>query len=447
MSGADQPRVSALPFSIFLSLIGWLLIAPVAALIPKRRDWIAVFGRQDGHFLDNSKYFFLQAGAIAKHLRIVFVTERVDVVESLSQRREALRYPTRQAIWFLLRCGAVVVDEASWYRRFRFFLLIRSRVVQLWHGVGYKCVELRLWKRQVGRYAWFSHPMILWLRLLAYRITGRRMRYAAVISTSRFYRDKVFKPAFLASHFPVTGYPRNDFGLSLDCISCELAWRNVDAEVKDKLAGWKQAGKRLVLVAPTFRDSGAAPMQLDVATLGAIDAFGEAHDVEFVFKFHPSERNADHIAGKHFHVCARDSDIYPLFPHWAALVTDYSSISMDFLLVDKPMLFLIPEDDGYTKTDRQLQFDPHSMMPGPVVRDWRHLLDALLVEWAQDSHARERAALRSQAFDDIPQSEAVPKLLTLMCGQGWIAGAPRTIGGKSGLGSTSDDGQKRHDEK
>jgi CDP-glycerol glycerophosphotransferase (TagB/SpsB family) len=249
------------------------------------------------------------------------------------------------------------------------------------------------------------------------------MRYAAVATTSRFYRDHVFESSFLARHFPIIGYPRNDFALSLHGKFHELAWSNVDADIRGRLEAWQRSGRRVVLVTPTFRGSGAAPMQLDFAILRAIDEFADTNGTEFIFKFHPSERNADHIGGRHFHVCSRESDIYPVLPHAAALVTDFSSISMDFLLVDKPILFLVPEGDDYVEKDRQLQFDPHTMMPGPLLPDWPSLLTALLAEWTCDGYLEERAALRRKAFDAHPQSEAVPKLIAFMREQGWVSPA------------------------
>lgn len=418
-------RVGKLSLSLVGSLLGWLVVVPIALLIPKRRDWIAVIGKQEGRFLDNAKYFFLQASSVAPDLRLVWVTESRETAAHVRDGGyESLLHPTRQSCWFLLRCGSVLVDEAAWFRRGRFFLLRGAAVVQLWHGVGIKYTELSQWRRERARFGWASSRLVLLLRLAVYRFTGRRMRYAAVACTSRFYRDNVFRPAFAARCFPLTGYPRNDFGISLDTKGRALAWRNVDRTIAGQLANWQEQGRRLVIVAPTFRESGTVPMQLDAANLANLDAFADANAVEFVFKFHPFERGAAGIAGRHFHVCDRDSDLYPLLPSAAALVTDYSSISMDFLLVDKPLLFLIPTGDDYAYNDRQLQFDPRTMMPGPVVPDWSSLLVALLAEWGNDAHAGERAALRRKAFDDMPQSDAVPKLISLMRERGWIA-APK----------------------
>lgn len=410
-----------LPLAVLAALAGWVLIGPVALLVPKRRDWVAVIGRQDGLFLDNAKYFFLHAAQEMPGLRLMFVTERTDVVILLRMGgMEALRYPGWKAVIFLLRCNCVVVDEAAWHRRFRAFLSIRARVIQLWHGVGFKWIEAGLWAHEVGSSRWFSARCIRPLRVFAYRITRRHMCYEAVTTTSRFYRDEVFTPAFLARHFPVIGYPRNDFARSLTERFRELAWSNVDADVRKSLKQWLDHSRRVVLVAPTFRDSGSMPMQLDDAARAAMQAFAATHGIEFVFKFHPAERNADRISGQHFHVCERDSDIYPLFPYAAALITDYSSIGMDFLLVDRPILFLAPKDDDYLENDRQLQFDPRSMMPGPVAGDWKTLLGFLEQQWAHDTHADERARLCDKAFDGLNQADAVPKLLAFMQQNDWI---------------------------
>lgn len=423
MYGSKQARaLLGLPISVLVSLIGWLFIVPIALLIPRRKDWAAVIGRQDGRFLDNAKYFFLHANSIAPTLRIVYITERAGVEEMIKIHGfQAVRYPSIRGAWFLLRCAVVVVDEASWHRHFRFFWLIGAQTIQLWHGVGFKWVEAKLWEHQTGSLRWFSNQVVRKFRMGAYKITGRRVCYSTVLCTSSFYRDEVFKPAFKAKNFLVAGYPRNDFAQALQSKYMDLAWCNVDTRVKKKLEQWQTEERRLVMITPTFRDSGNIPMQLDSTRLKEINDFAEQNKVEFIFKFHPSDKNADRISGKHFHICARDSDIYPLFPYLSALVTDYSSISMDFLLVDKPLLFLIPENDDYVEKDRQLQFDPRSMMPGPIVSTWGALLDSLLREWEYDNHQVERAALRSKAFDGLPQSEAVPKLIALMRENNWIS--------------------------
>ena len=416
MSGANIfSDIIKLFFSISLSLVGWVIIVPFACLIPKRKDWIAVIGGQNGIFLDNTKYFYLQASQLAKTQRFVFITERVDIVKLLQAKdMQGYVYPSVKSIWFLLRCNYTVVDGSAWFKKGRGFLLFRSKIIQLWHGVGFKFVEASAWKNEVTSKKIFSLNIIFLIRKISYIITRRWICYSIFITTSNFYRDNVFKYAFASKKIVVIGYPRNDFSQSLTGKYKELAWEGVDNDIRDKLSIWIEENKKILLIAPTFRDSGTVPMQLCLDTIKALDKFAEINNFEFIFKFHPLEKNIDHTGSKHFHICSRHSDIYPLFPYVSALVTDYSSISMDFLLVDKPILFFIPKDDDYIEKDRQLQFDPFTMMPGAIVSDWMGLMDSLLVTLREDIYTADRAILRKKVFDDLQQSKTVSKLLNLM---------------------------------
>jgi CDP-glycerol glycerophosphotransferase (TagB/SpsB family) len=313
-----------------------------------------------------------------------------------------------------------VVDSTDWIRHLRRFLLIRAHVIQMWHGVAFKRIELDKWRHETGRYRWLSGTAMRRFRLFLYRFSGRVVRYAAVCSTSVFYRDEVFEPAFLSRHFPITGYPRNGFAHKSQGKALDLAWHNVDAQVKSRIMEWSDAGKRLILIVPTMRDSLKSPMQLDADSMQELDTFAATHGFEFLFKFHPSERNAQGITGNHLHVCAPNSDVYPLLPHCDALVTDYSSIYMDFLLLDRPVLFLITDGDSYLREDREVQFDPSSMMPGPRLTSWDELLNALVMTPSSDTNGLERARLRKMAFDAMDQSESTIRLLDFMRKQGWL---------------------------
>jgi hypothetical protein len=52
----------------------------------------------------------------------------------------------------------------------------------------------------------------------------------------------------------------------------------------------------------------------------------------------------------------------------------------------------------------------------------------LLAQWRHDTYAAERADLRSKAFDDLPQADAVPKLIALMRHKGWVRSAAKAPG-------------------
>lgn len=403
---------------ILKGTIGWALIAPIAFLIPKRKSWVAIIGRDDGKFVDNAKYFLLQGTPLfALGTRIAFVTERRDTLAFLKNMEHAVvRYPTWRGVWFLLRASTLIVDSSEWVWGFRRFLLTGSKKVQLWHGVGYKRIELdKLWHEARGSV--LAAPWMAFVRRLMMVVTGRLVRFDVIVATSMFYAEKVFKPAFLSRHCLVTGYPRNTFG-QVDGIQ-SLAWENVDSTVASCAQTWMQDGRRIVLITPTFRDARVS-MCLDEDTLSALDDFCESNKLELLFKFHPLEQGVNRVRGKHLHLCDPSSDLYPIMPLSSAMITDYSSIYMDYLLLDKPVLFLVPDLEDYTSKDRQFQFDFNEMTPGPKLSTWTEVMTALEEQWHQDDYAEQRAWLRRLAFDDLPQEQAVPKIIAFMREQGWV---------------------------
>ncbi|MGH8270874.1 MAG: CDP-glycerol glycerophosphotransferase family protein [Gammaproteobacteria bacterium] len=423
---------------LLVGMFGWVLIAPIVALLPRRRDWIAVIGRDDGKLLDNTKYFFLQASEILRpDVRVAFVTERNDVQSMLAgSAYEVVQYPSWRGVWFLLRCSSCIVDTPDWFRKFRRFLLVRAKFIQLWHGVGFKYVELDKWKNELHGAGGLFQKRLLWLRLIAYVVTGRLVRYDVVNSTSEFYRQKVFSRSLFGRYFLTLGYPRNTFGELGHSIK-DAAWVNVDTAVKSAIPRWIEQNRKIVLVTPTFRGDLSAPisgngldmpMRLDANTAEALDAHCEANGIEFVFKFHPFERNTQKVYGKHLHLCGSDTDIYPLLPLADAMVTDYSSIYTDYLLIDRPIIFYVPDLAEYTTNDRAIQFDFHEMTPGPKLTSWPGVIAALTEQWREDNYVEERARLRRLAFDDLPQDQAVPKLIEFMREKMWIPVSSRTSG-------------------
>jgi CDP-glycerol glycerophosphotransferase (TagB/SpsB family) len=406
---------------VIAGVSGWLLIAPVAALMPRRRDLLVVIGMGGGKFIDNAKYFFVQ-GAPLLHpaVRTVFLTEHHDVATLLSEEgREVLTYPSWRAVWLLLRCSVAVVDSGDWLFRLRRFLLIGAKTVQLWHGVGFKRVGFDKMRHEASRHAWLSSPPMMRLRMLNGALNGKLVRYSAFVSPSVFYEREVFSKAIPARHFLVTGYPRNTFGLEPDIR--KLVWSNVDRSVAAAIPEWTARYRRIVLVMPTFRDSRPTALGLDIESMKMLDDWCDRQGVEFVFKFHPFERGTATMRGRHLHLCEPDSDAYPLLPLAHALITDYSSIYMDYLLLDRPVLFLVPDLDEYVQQDRQLQFAFEEMTPGPKLHSWAEALAALEDQWLQDDFAAERARLKRLAFDGLDQRQAVPKIIAFMRAQGWIA--------------------------
>ena len=137
---------------------------------------------------------------------------------------------------------------------------------------------------------------------------------------------------------------------------------------KQFLQQYPQAvGKKIVLWAPTFRGNAATPEIVDMAFLERLrEALGEEWLV--IPKLHPHLQK---------HVGADECRIPTerLLPVTDVLISDYSSVIYDFLLLERPIVFYVPDLDYYVKNE-QFYID-YNEMPGPIVTDEADLASAV----------------------------------------------------------------------
>ena len=132
-------------------------------------------------------------------------------------------------------------------------------------------------------------------------------------------------------------------------------------------------GKKLVLYAPTFRDS----PEKDSALLDRIDvqAFNrEFPDSRLLTKLHPQINSAKPLEGATD--VTKGHDIGDLTLICDAVITDYSSVCMDFALLSKPCIFFAFDLDEY-EVERSFYFDYKSYVPGPVAESFDEVISAL----------------------------------------------------------------------
>lgn len=162
------------------------------------------------------------------------------------------------------------------------------------------------------------------------------------------------------------GAPRIDSLLSEKNV-CELrnAFDEKHPECKDK---------KLILYAPTFRDSAEANKNL----LKNIDmnAFNEAFGGEYILltKLHPQINAGVSVNGAVDVTVGHDIGDLTLICDM--LITDYSSACMDFALLSKPCIFFAFDLEEYKK-ERSFYFDYENYVPGAVARNFGEVVEAI----------------------------------------------------------------------
>lgn len=162
-------------------------------------------------------------------------------------------------------------------------------------------------------------------------------------------------------------------------------------------------GKKLVLYAPTFRDKPEADRRI-------LDFFDSERfynelgsECCLLIRLHPQIHSCAPLSG------AVDvtgyCDTIRLVQLCDMLITDYSSICMDFALVGKPCVFYARDLEEYSE-QRPFYFDCESYAPGDFCTDFDSLLDAIK---NPRSHSEKLADFRNFNFDN-PDGNAARRI-------------------------------------
>ncbi|MEM9256986.1 MAG: CDP-glycerol glycerophosphotransferase family protein [Pseudomonadota bacterium] len=383
-----------------LACLIWVVAFPAKLLLKRDRNLVAVIGRNMTAFADNTKHFYSTLSSDGHTTRhVVLVTREPQLVQALRELGgRAERYPHWAAISSLLRCGTLIVDAPEWGSQGVAALTRGARIVQLWHGAPLKHIELDVYRRR-------KETLPGWIRLpLDWQksAVGRYPIYDDVVVTSRHFADTVFRGAFSARNFPAMGYPRNDALLNdpWDEEVKSFCKINVDMNTHSAICAARETDRTVCLFMPTFRGVGDDTLK-EVIDLARLSDFAADHRMLVVFKLHPYvESNYDLSGYPALTACSPGTDIYPLLPLCDILITDYSSVFFDFLLLDRPIVFLPYDLETYLSSDRSMYFDYDAMTPGPHCRDMDELETVLRqIQEGIDEHAEARLRMRQLAHD------------------------------------------------
>ena len=156
-------------------------------------------------------------------------------------------------------------------------------------------------------------------------------------------------------------------------------------------------GKKLVLYAPTFRDDPDRDREL----LNHFDfeAFRRELSEEYCLavRMHPQVRGSqvpDNVI---------DLTDYPnvrlLLCMTDILIADYSSIAVEFSLLNRPIILYAFDREWYLKKDRGFYFDYNKTAPGPIIESMEELIGCIRDQSYDLNKVRQFALLHNQYFD------------------------------------------------
>ncbi|WP_115863562.1 CDP-glycerol glycerophosphotransferase family protein [Halorussus litoreus] len=363
-----------------------LLLERLRDLFPPfgRDPALWVFGARGGEaFADNAKYLYLHVAAERPEVRPVWLSkDRAVVADLQSAGYEAYHCYSLRGLLLNLRARVVLFTQG--HRDLAMPCCAGAFAVQLWHGVPLK------------RISWDAEfPDLPWPVRLAHADMAEEMDLLAVPDRELV---EIFASGLRIApdRMVLAGYPRND--ALFDAIPGEEVATDSPALARvSALAG----DGRLVAYLPTYRgwtDESVAD-RLDFASL---DDFLAERDATLVVKTHPNESIELPEDCSRVVQLPAATDPYPLLRQADALVTDYSSVYVDYLLLDRPIVYYPYDLDEY-RSMRGFYLDYDSVTPGPVAQTFDDLLDGLDRALARsDADADRRQEVRERLLDGDP---------------------------------------------
>ena len=379
------------------SLSQKLTAAKIKLLSPFFRRRIHLFfGEHGGKFIGNNKYYYLYLkGRI--DAPVYWVVDDTAIFDELKEEGiDVLDCNERTFTRYLFRAAYFYFDNMTWQRKYPYLRYFKARIVHMSHGVGLKMTEKMLIPPG------FMEALTPGEKK---RLDSKLFENHLLVSTSGFYAEKVSAPAYNTPLERITrsGYPRNDI-FYRDIPGSEIF---TDKETLGKVKAFKGKGIKVVVYAPTFRDMDSRFKYADFVDDSTFDRYLRDHGMVLVVKGHTNTGGGNRKKGTgtgnsgNILFYRSDRDGYPLLKEADLLITDYSSIYMDFLHLRKPVVFFVYDYDEYIAGHREFQFDYEEMTPGPKARNYDELtgwLTRFLIE-NNDRFQKERDALLTLAFE------------------------------------------------
>lgn len=142
--------------------------------------------------------------------------------------------------------------------------------------------------------------------------------------------------------------------------------------------------KKTFLYMPTWRDDNRNFFVHLHFDLNKLNEHMKKIDSIFIFKFHPYTKLPESCKGLYSNLIFLDSnyDVYPWIDEIDVLITDYSSIYYEFIILDEDKeIILFPFDEYEYKNDKRgLFFNYERDMPASRVYNFQELMSKLVLE-------------------------------------------------------------------
>lgn len=370
-----------------------------------RNNKIWLFGSHNNTFSDNSKYFFWYVADNHKNeIRPIWISKNKNVVNMLREKGYEAYYKWSVKGWFYSLRGKVYIYSA-YTADINFWTSGGAIKVNLWHGVPLKRIEFDI---KVGSLRKKYNSKWKYLYMLFFPYCYQKPSY--LLSTSRTISE-IFSSAF---RIPVErclefGYPRCEhFNWSEDKI-LEFV-RQKEPETFNFIEEILKKYNRVYIYMPTFRDKLEKNDVSKKINLEELNELLKSKNWLFLIKQHPNINLHLNLTFSNIIYLPTKMDAYMLLPFTHVLITDYSSVMFDYLLLKKTIILFQDDYEDYKNYERGFYFAPEELGIGLRITSYQ-ALKMLLIDTSQEDKLKNKVYIDKFWTNELSPNERLFQFL------------------------------------
>lgn len=396
-------------FSFILNSL-LLLLYPLGYLVPRSKKR-AILAAGNNAFAGNPKHLFFYLENEEEEFSATWLTKDEKVYKLLKKKGLSVEmYYSVGGLFACLRAKYWFYNMS--FSELNFYASAGAINVNLWHGTPIKMIgkdtkkmSKKTGEKPVVKNSLFDKVFNRILRPFHY------VRPDYFISSSDFTTEKIFKSAFGLEdrQYKSFGYPRSDI-FFWEKERIEKFIGDFEPDAIQAFIREIKFFEKVYFYLPTFRDSDRDFIQDAGLDLKKLNDIMRLQNAVFVFKMHPrTQIDLSSInAYPHLKVLEKEADIYTVMPFTDCLISDYSSVYFDYLLLEKEIILFPFDMEDYLRDSRALYFDYQEVIIGKTAYAFGELISFLQDDNSEKDklYYAEQRRLRGLFWDDYKGNSA-----------------------------------------
>lgn len=365
-------------------------------LVPKDKNLFLYGGFDCSKFGDSSKYLFIYANKNLPATKNYWVTQSKETAKLVrGQGYKTLKKDRPCTLWKLIRAKALIIVSGDSDLTIM-PLLGKFRIFNTWHGHPIKKIGLddKMYTDMTGKSLVEKLNCNIFKKQLSQQI--------GMLSINKEMTE-IYKSAFKGNkHILEFGYPRH-----LPFFDRSYLVENL----KEKLELEKY--KKVFVYMPTFRSEFQKEAKFPEEDLAELNKVLKEMGSVLLYKYHHHENNKvmqemSNIKNATDFV----SDANELLVYADVVITDYSSVFFDYLILKKPVIFFPYDLRRYKEKSRDMYYEYEEIAPGPFVYTLAELAVKIktINELEGDSEYMQKIAKLNQRINTFSSIETPKKI-------------------------------------